>query len=229
MKRILFIYLLLLLTSLLNAQSATEKLTEVLFETTGGNIRIALYNDTPLHRDNILKLTREKYYDGLLFHRVIKDFMIQTGDPDSRKALPGEFLGKGGPGYTVPAEIRFPQHYHRKGVLAMARTADMINPQRNSSGSQFYIVIGKRYTKSELKEAQQRLDKQTGGKIKLTDEQKKEYRKKGGTPHLDGQYTIFGEVTEGMKTVMRIQNKEVDENDRPVNNVRIIKATIVGE
>ena len=118
--------------------------------TTAGDIKIRLYDDTPLHRDNFLKLAKEGYYDGVLFHRVINDFMVQTGDPDSKDASKGAMLGSGGPGYTVPAEIVYPKHYHKYGALAAARTGDEMNPERKSSGSQFYIVTGKAYTPQQL-------------------------------------------------------------------------------
>ena len=236
--------------------------------TTAGNIKIRLYDDTPLHRDNFLKLAEEGYYDGVLFHRVINDFMVQTGDPESKDAAPGAMLGSGGPGYTVPAEIVYPKHYHKYGALAAARTGDEMNPERKSSGSQFYIVTGKKYTPQQLSRMEemsvqkqlqsyfmelqrqnmdtirqlrlakdsvglenlrQELIKQTEANVKpvtMTEEQVSDYTTIGGTPHLDGQYTVFGEVLEGMDTVEKIQKAETDGRDRPVEDIRIISIKV---
>ncbi|MDE7351266.1 MAG: peptidylprolyl isomerase [Muribaculaceae bacterium] len=236
--------------------------------TTAGNIKIRLYDDTPLHRDNFLKLAEEGYYDGVLFHRVINDFMVQTGDPESKEAAPGAMLGSGGPGYTVPAEIVYPKHYHKYGALAAARTGDEMNPERKSSGSQFYIVTGKKYTPQQLSRMEemsvqkqlqsyfmelqrqnmdtirqlrlakdsvglenlrQELIKQTEANVKpvtMTEEQVSDYTTIGGTPHLDGQYTVFGEVLEGMDTVEKIQKAETDGRDRPVEDIRIISIKV---
>lgn len=236
--------------------------------TTAGDIKIRLYDDTPLHRDNFLKLAKEGYYDGVLFHRVIKDFMVQTGDPDSKEAPKGAMLGSGGPGYTVPAEIVYPKHYHKYGALAAARTGDDMNPERKSSGSQFYIVTGKTYTPQQLSRMEeasvqkqlqsyfmelqrqnmdtirqlrlakdsvglenlrQELIKQTEANVKpvmMTEEQVRDYSTIGGTPHLDGQYTVFGEVLEGMETVEKIQNAETDGRDRPAEDIRIISIKV---
>ena len=165
-----------------------KKETVVLMKTTMGNLKIKLYNETPLHRDNFIKLVNEKFYDGLLFHRVIKDFMIQGGDPDSKNAPAGKRLGMGGPGYTIPAEI-LPQLKHKKGSLAAARDN---NPERRSSGSQFYIV-----------------------------------HNNNGTPHLDGAYTVFGEVIEGMDVIDKIATVKTAPGDRPMEDVKIISASIV--
>ena len=205
------------------AQTST---TEVLFETTEGNIRIALYDETPLHRDNFLKLTRMHVYDSLLFHRVIKNFMIQSGDTNSKNAKPGQRLGTGDFDYTQEPEFRLPQIIHRRGCVAMAREPDVVNPEMRSSACQFYIVWGKRYSSAEIEKAQERLDTMTHGRVKLTPEMIKVYKSVGGTPHLDGQYTVFGEVTEGLDVVERIQKAETDEFDRPFEDIRILRATI---
>lgn len=205
------------------AQTST---TEVLFETTEGNIRIALYDETPLHRDNFLKLTRMHVYDSLLFHRVIKNFMIQSGDTNSKNAKPGQRLGTGDFDYTQEPEFRLPQIIHRRGCVAMAREPDAVNPEMRSSACQFYIVWGKRFSSTEIEKAQERLDTMTHGRVKLTQEMIKVYKSVGGTPHLDGQYTVFGEVTEGLDVVERIQKAETDEFDRPFEDIRILRATV---
>ena len=205
------------------AQTST---TEVLFETTEGNIHIALYDETPLHRDNFLKLTRMHVYDSLLFHRVIKNFMIQSGDTNSKNAKPGQRLGTGDFDYTLEPEFRLPQIIHRRGCVAMAREPDAVNPDMRSSACQFYIVWGKRFSSEEIEKAQERLDTMTHGRVKLTPEMIKVYKSVGGTPHLDGQYTVFGEVTEGLDVVERIQKAETDEFDRPFEDIRILRATV---
>lgn len=205
------------------AQTST---TEVLLETTEGNIRIALYDETPLHRDNFLKLTRMHVYDSLLFHRVIKNFMIQSGDTNSKNAKPGQRLGTGDFDYTQEPEFRLPQIIHRRGCVAMAREPDAVNPEMRSSACQFYIVWGKRFSSAEIEKAQERLDTMTHGRVKLTPEMIKVYKSVGGTPHLDGQYTVFGEVTEGLDVVERIQKAETDEFDRPFEDIRILRATV---
>lgn len=205
------------------AQTST---TEVLLETTEGNIRIALYDETPLHRDNFLKLTRMHVYDSLLFHRVIKNFMIQSGDTNSKNAKPGQRLGTGDFDYTQEPEFRLPQIIHRRGCVAMAREPDVVNPEMRSSACQFYIVWGKRFSSAEIEKAQERLDTMTHGRVKLTQEMIKVYKSVGGTPHLDGQYTVFGEVTEGLDVVERIQKAETDEFDRPFEDIRILRATV---
>ena len=205
------------------AQTST---TEVLLETTEGNIRIALYDETPLHRDNFLKLTRMHVYDSLLFHRVIKNFMIQSGDTNSKNAKPGQRLGTGDFDYTLEPEFRLPQIIHRRGCVAMAREPDAVNPEMRSSACQFYIVWGKRFSSEEIEKAQERLDTMTHGRVKLTQEMIKVYKSVGGTPHLDGQYTVFGEVTEGLDVVERIQKAETDEFDRPFEDIRILRATV---
>lgn len=205
-----------------------EERPEVLIETTMGNIRVALYNETPLHRDNFLKLIREyHYYDSLLFHRVIPDFMIQAGDPYSKNAPKGTVLGDHSLDYTIPAEIRLPQIYHKRGALAAAREPDMVNPKRESSSSQFYIVYGRKQDERGLQRGRDNLHQLFGDSIQMTDEMREVYTTVGGTPHLDGGYTVFGEVLEGMDVVDRIQRVERDANDRPLEDVRIVKATIL--
>lgn len=206
--------------------SAQTEQAEVTFTTTAGKIVVTLYNDTPKHRDNFLRLVEAKAYDGLLFHRVIQNFMIQSGDPNSFGALPGAHLGDGDAAEPIPAEITFPKHYHKRGSLAAARESDDVNPDRKSSGSQFYIVWGKSYDKYDIEAVQARLDSITGGKVKLTDKMKDYYSMFGGSPHLDGQYTIFGEVIKGLETVYKIQQVETDENDRPKYDVIIKRARV---
>lgn len=245
--------------------------TRVLLETSMGEIELALYNETPQHRDNFIKLVNEGTYDGVLFHRVINNFMIQTGDPDSKTATPDALLGSGGPGYDLPAEIVYPKLFHKRGAIAAAREGDETNPERKSSGSQFYIVTGRRYSEYQLNAMVERLADQakamkfqtmarermpeiqalkTQGDttalmtlqnelIKLTEDwyaknpvqftqqQIDAYSTIGGTPHLDGTYTVFGEVVKGMDVVDKIQNVTTGQNDRPVDDVRIIKARII--
>ncbi len=252
-------------------QTTNSKMTKVKLETTMGDIVVELYDETPQHRDNFVKLVQEGYYDGVLFHRVIKDFMIQTGDGNSKTAGPDATLGDGDPGYTIPAEFVYPKYFHKRGALAAARTGDQVNPERRSSGSQFYIVTGKIYSSDELKmmtqrlatvkkqdifrrlvnenhaqietlqrnqdneglnELQNRLIQQTEAEaaqspFSLTDEQIDAYTSVGGTPHLDGQYTVFGQVIEGMDVVDKIQNAQTGRMDRPVSDIKIVKATIL--
>ena len=198
----------------------------MLLETTAGNIRIALYDETPLTRDNFLKLTKLGVYDSLLFHRVIKDFMIQSGDTNSKHAKPGQLLGTGDFDYTTEAEFRLPQIFHRRGVVAMAREGDDVNPERRSSACQFYIVWGKILDDARISKVQERIDSATQGQVKLTPEMIEVYKTTGGTPHLDGQYTVFGEVVEGMDVVDQIQQAKTDKNDRPLEDIRILKATV---
>ena len=202
---------------------------EVEFQTTEGNIRIALFNETPQHRDNFMKLVRMEFYDSLLFHRVIKDFMIQGGDLHSKHAEPGKLLGEGELDYTIEPEFRLPQIYHRRGVIASARESDRVNPERRSGAAQFYIVWGKIYDDKRLAKVQERLDSATNGQVKLTPEMIETYKTVGGTPHLDGQYTVFGEVTQGLDIVERIMQAETDKNDRPLKDVRILKVKIISD
>lgn len=222
----LFTFLFLLLSLPSFSQDALPR-KQVILETDSGNIRIELYNETPLHRDNFLKNVREGIYNGVLFHRVITNFMIQTGDTVSRHAVPGQLLGESKEGEKIPAEICFPEIFHKRGSLAAAREGDEVNPERKSSQHQFYIVWGRRLSDMMLDQVQDRLDETTGGQIKLTPELREAYQRFGGTPHLDGQYTVFGQVVEGLDVVNRIQWTETDVNNRPLNDIRIIKAIIV--
>ena len=224
MRRFLFVLFTFHL-SLFTSWSQTKS-TEVLFETTAGNIRIALYDETPQTRDNFLKITKMGVYDSLLIHRVIKDFMIQSGDTNSKHAKPGQLLGTGDFDYTTEAEFRLPQIFHRRGVVAMARESDKVNPERRSSACQFYIVWGKILKDQQLAKIQEKLDSATQGSVKLTPEMIEVYKNIGGTPHLDGQYTVFGEVVEGMDVVDKIQQVQTDKNDRPLEDIRILKATV---
>ncbi len=177
-----------------------------------GVIVLKLYNETPLHRDNFIELARQGYYDGTLFHRVIRQFMIQGGDPNSKNAPAGQPLGGGGPGYTIEAEIA-PSLFHKRGALAAARMGDQVNPERRSSGSQFYIVQGKVFTPQEL----EMMEKQT--RRAFTPEQKIAYTTIGGTPHLDSAYTVFGEVIEGLDVVEKISLMATAPGDRPTEDV----------
>ena len=209
-----------------NAQSSTDTLRhEVLLNTTVGDIRIALYNETPKHRDNFLKMVKKRLYDGVLFHRVIKDFMIQTGDLATRK--PVKKLIPAPPKTQIPAEIKFPQYFHKRGAVAAAREDDNVNPKKASSSTDFYIVWGRQLHESQIDYFQHRLDTITGGKVQLTPEIRETYNKLGGTPFLDGRYTVFGEVVEGMDVVEKIQLAETDAADKPKQEIRVIKATVV--
>lgn len=241
----------------------------VLIKTTEGDIKVKLFDDTPLHRDNFLKLASQNFYDSVLFHRVIKNFMVQTGDPKSKGAAAGQMLGSGDPGYTIPAEIKYPVHYHKYGALAAARTADQVNPERRSSGSQFYIVTGNKMSPAQIQQIENgmmmnqmrehfnklvmqhrdtiaalQLAKDTAGMMALQkmlveqterevkpmpmpEQLKQDYTTVGGTPHLDGQYTVFGQVIEGMDVVEKIQQAETDGNDRPKQDIRVISTTIL--
>ena len=193
-------------------------------ETTMGTIELKLYDETPLHRDNFIQLVKENAFDSLLFHRVIQDFMIQGGDPDSKHAAPGVLLGEGDRPYTLPAEFRLEQGiYHRRGVIASAREGDDVNPERRSSAMQFYIVWGKVFDDEGLDKVQERLDQRTGGSVRLTPEMREVYKTVGGTPHLDGQYTVWGEVVDGLDVVDAIQRVPTDANDRPLEDVRILR------
>ena len=202
------------------ADMPQEKRQKVLIKTTLGDITIELYNETPLHRDNFIKLTNEKFYDDLLFHRIIQNFMIQTGDPDSKNAKPGQMLGNGGPGYTIPAEFN-PNIYHKRGAVAAARTADQINPEKRSSGSQFYIVDGQQFTMDQLNSMT------TLGGAKLSPAQLKLYSTGRGAPFLDGAYTVFGEVVKGMDVVDKIAAQAKNKNDRPDEDIKIISASVI--
>ena len=245
-----------------NEMSSTTPLVRI--STNYGDIVVRLYDETPQHRDNFLKLAREGYYDNTLFHRVIKDFMIQGGDPDSKGAPAGKRLGTGGPEYTIPAEFVYPQYYQKRGALSAARQADQVNPERRSSGSQFYVVWGKTYSEKELTQLASQLDGQRGQQIfnglaaqhrdsiqamykagdqkglmalqqrlaaetdkllketpgfTFTPEQMRDYTTLGGTPFLDNQYTVFGEVVEGLDVVEEIQSVATGSADRPKEDV----------
>jgi len=249
-----------------------ENDTIVRFETNQGNILVRLYPQTVKHRTNFLKLVNVGFYSGVLFHRVINGFMIQGGDPDSKTAKPNALLGSGDVGYTIPAEFVYPQYYHKRGVLAAAREGDQLNPTKASSGCQFYIVVGKKFTDSQLDSIEQVREKRFEVKLfqeianskqneiqkiqleqnqsklntlrdsilnevhkrmkahpsyKLTPQQRKDYKTTGGTPHLDGEYTVFGQVIEGMEVVDLISTVKTGTNNRPLKDVRIIKAEVV--
>ena len=195
--------------------------TQVRMKTSLGEITLLLYDDTPMHRDNFIELINKKFYDGILFHRVIPGFMIQAGDPNSKNAKSGDRLGSGNPGYTVPAEFR-PQLYHKKGALAAARLGDQANPKKESSGSQFYIVTGKVWTNNELNQMES-----TNTHPKFTDEQRQIYTTIGGYPPLDYNYTVFGEVTEGVEIAEKIGLVKRDRSDRPLDDVKILSITIL--
>ena len=253
-----------------NHHMENEKRTLVKLETTMGNITVALYNETPKHRDNFIKLVKEGVYDSTLFHRVIKQFMIQAGDPDSKNASDTAMLGSGDVGYTIPAEFN-PKFFHKKGVLAAARQGDDVNPEKASSGCQFYIVTGRKFTEPQLLGMENKINEQreealfdslarqhmkeiykmrkagdNAGllelqdtleaqareladkeeKFRFTPEQIKAYSTIGGAPHLDGSYTVFGEVTEGVEVVDNIEIAKTNRADRPIENIRILKASI---
>ncbi len=198
----------------LSAQNIENKdLTRIIIQTNYGSMTLVLYDDAPLHKANFLKLSREGFYDGQIFHRLIKDFMIQGGDPNSRNASRGELLGQGGPGYTIPAEINS-KYYHKKGALAAARKGDNVNPAKESSGSQFYIIQGSVFTK-------QQLDMMVERNIhkRFTTEEIKAYTTMGGSPHLDGGYTVFGEIIEGFDVLEKLMDVPVDSYDRPLSDL----------
>ena len=213
----------------LMSKSTKQKATLVKIYTTEGNITVRLYDDTPLHKANFLRLVEQKTYEGLLFHRVIKEFMIQGGDPQSRGADSLQMLGNGSLGYTLKAEILFPKYYHKRGALAAARTGDAVNPQRESSASQFYIVTGKSFSDADLDMFEKRLSKVAGtkGDFKYSDEQRKIYKTFGGAPHLDGSYTVFGEVVDGFDVVDKIENVPTRRGDRPRKDVVITRMKVV--
>lgn len=200
--------------------SVGEQSTRVEMTTNYGKVVLLLYNDTPLHRDNFIKLVTSGTFDGLLFHRVINEFMIQGGDPTSKGAKPGRMLGDGTLGYNIPAEFR-PNLFHKRGALCAAREGDMVNPRKESSASQFYIVQGRVWSEDELGMMEMRLNK------KFSDVQRKVYTTVGGTPYLDGDYTVFGEVLEGMEVVDKIASVARDRNDRPLEDVVIEKMRVI--
>ncbi|MGN0224744.1 MAG: peptidylprolyl isomerase [Prevotella sp.] len=225
MKRIITT-LLFTIFILANTHSQQNERCEVMFETNYGNILFQLYDETPLHRDNFIKLVGSHYYDKMLFHRVIKDFMIQCGDPDSKSAKPGEQLGEKDCGYTIKPEFRIPLLFHKRGALAAAREPDYANPDRESSGSHFYVVWGRVFDDAQLRKMQARLDTIYGDTVKITPEMADTYKTIGGTPHLDGGYTVFGEVKEGLDVIDKIQSEATDKNNRPLSDIRITKAYI---
>ena len=249
-----------------------EKETVLKIETSMGDIKVKLYNETPKHRDNFIKLAKDGTYNGTLFHRVIKDFMVQAGDPESKNAPKGKMLGSGDVGYTVPAEFVYPKYFHKKGALSAARQGDEVNPKKESSGCQFYIVTGKVFNDSTLlnMEQQKNQNKVTEAfnalaqkhmkeiykmrkandqdglyalqdtlfiqaeaeaakqpDFHFTPEQIKAYTTVGGTPHLDGEYTVLGEVVEGMDIVDKIQQVKTDRSDRPEEDVKIINVSVI--
>lgn len=255
----------------MSEQSNAGADVKVLLNTSVGDITILLYGDTPRHRDNFIARVKAGDYDGVLFHRVIDDFMVQTGDPTSKNAPKGKMLGGGDSGTPIDAEILYPEHYHHRGALAAARLGDNVNPERRSSGSQFYIVTGKKYTPAQLDQMEQQAlmrhkqdvfnqlcvehhdsimalrrnrdqvglqalqeqlvketEAKTAGDTSLyTPEMREAYMRVGGTPHLDGTYTVFGKVLEGMDVVEKIEASETDAHDRPLEDIKIISAKVI--
>lgn len=230
MRKIVVLLLGVLLAQLSLAQKEVvvkkkDRKKDVLLQTSMGEMLIRLSDSTPLHRDNFLKLVKQGFYDSVLFHRVINNFMIQAGDPESKNAPAGRPLGEGGPGYTVPAEFSSTL-FHKKGVIAAARNGDNVNPSKASSGSQFYITQGKKFTDGGLDTLETyRLN---GRKIPL--DQREVYKTIGGTPHLDKGYTVFGEVIKGLDVLDKIAavpTSKAADRDRPLENVVIVKAKLV--
>ena len=219
-KKFSFSVVFILLLSVFVTAQKPQKNSLVLISTIYGDIKISLYNETPKHRDNFLKLVKSGMYDSTIFHRIIKDFMIQGGDPDSKNAAPGVALGEGGLGYTIPAEF-IPSLIHKKGVLAAAREGDAVNPNKASSSCQFYIVQGRKFTRAEIDKMLKAKNARRDTKIEYTDEQYKIYETIGGTPHLDMDYTIFGEVIEGLDVVDKIAAVEKDKRDRPKEDIKM--------
>ena len=221
MNKIIGILLLLFVAA--SCKEEAEPIVKI--STNYGDMRIRLYEGTPKHRDNFMKLVKENFYDSLLFHRVIDHFMIQGGDPTSKNAAPDVMLGEGDVGYRVDAEFQLPKYFHKKGALAAAREGDQVNPERASSGAQFYIVQGRVYEPEELatvEKVTQACDSLfVNEELVLTEEQKKAYTTVGGTPHLDGQYTVFGEVIEGLDVLDKIAAVNTGRADRPVKDVVI--------
>ena len=277
MKRYFIIVLTILACGLIackpgkKTEGTMNQETKLKIETSAGDIVVKLYNETPQHRDNFIKLAENGTYEGTLFHRVIKDFMIQAGDPESKNAPKGKMLGAGDVGYTIPAEFVYPKYFHKKGALSAARQGDNVNPKKASSGCQFYIVTGKVYSDSTLLSMEQQMGQMRLNNVfnalaqqhmkeiyklrkagdqeglmdlqdkliaqaeaevakmpefRFTPEQVKAYTTVGGTPHLDGEYTVFGEVLEGLDIVDQIQQVKTDRSDRPEQDV-VIKKVIV--
>ena len=261
-------------TNMTNQTSAPaagpDRLVEI--ETTEGKIVVKLFGDTPKHQANFIKLVNEGMYNGTLFHRVIDNFMVQAGDPDSKNAPAGKMLGAGDVGYRIDAEILYPRHYHHRGALAAARQGDQVNPERKSSGCQFYIVTGSPVSDAMLQQMEEsqldgqkqaefmRLAEENRDKIQsmqqsgdreglmqlqneliqktedkfkdvkvpeLPAEMKAKYKEVGGAPHLDNQYTVFGEVVEGMDVVDKIEKAQTDAHDRPVSDIRIVSMKVL--
>ena len=265
MRKKLILFIAMFMASIMGME-AKEKENLVKIECEYGTMIVRLYDDTPQHRDNFLKLVKEGFYNDLLFHRVIKDFMVQGGDPDSKGAPAGKQLGAGDVGYTVPAEFVYPTHYHKKGALAAARQGDQVNPEKRSSGCQFYIVQVKKYNENELNQMERALgqkamqarfdqlvqenkdsikamrinrdqaglqalqdklvktvetefkDKQS---VKMPEQMRKDYMEIGGTPFLDNEYTVFGEVVEGLDVIDKIAAVETNPGDRPKTDIKM--------
>ena len=263
MRKKLILFIAMFMASIMGME-AKENLVKI--ECEYGTMIVRLYDDTPQHRDNFLKLVKEGFYNDLLFHRVIKHFMVQGGDPDSKGAPAGKQLGAGDVGYTVPAEFVYPTHYHKKGALAAARQGDQVNPEKRSSGCQFYIVQGKKYNENELNQMERALgqkamqarfdqlvqenkdsikamrinrdqaglqalqdklvktvetefkDKQS---VKMPEQMRKDYMEIGGTPFLDNEYTVFGEVVEGLDVIDKIAAVETNPGDRPKTDIKM--------
>lgn len=225
MKKIFLLSVILLLPfCIISAKSEKNYVVNIM--TNKGEITLVLYNQTPIHSDNFVKLCKDGIYNNVLFHRVIKEFMIQAGDPESKMHEPGKLYGEGDLGYSIPAEIK-PGIFHKRGVLAAAREGDDVNPERKSSACQFYIVVGKRFTDQELDNMEERVARATGvADYKISPEKREIYRTLGGTPHLDMQYTVFGEVLKGMDIVEGISITETDQNDRPLKDIIIISTKV---
>ncbi|MFZ4724008.1 MAG: peptidylprolyl isomerase [Paludibacter sp.] len=267
--------ILILITIIIMSESCAkskDNSTIVSIETSYGTIKVKLYPETTKHRDNFLKLVNEGFYNGVLFHRVITDFMIQTGDPNSKNANANTSLGSGDLGYTIPAEFIYPQYYHKRGALSAARQGDQTNPLKASSGCQFYIVQGRTFSDAELNNMEKSNEQKLEGKLfqeivntkqeeikkyrleksqpkldalrdailvdvhkqiqnnptyKFTEKQRVDYKTLGGTPHLDGDYTVFGEVIEGLEIVERISKTKTGRSDRPVEDIKVLKAEVV--
>lgn len=207
------------LGGLLAQEVSSARRQHVEIRTELGVVVVALYNETPLHRDNFIKLVKAGNYDSLLFHRVIPGFMVQGGDPLSKRASAGAMLGNGGLDYTVPAEI-ITGLIHKKGALAAARQGDEENPQRRSNASQFYVVQGETFSSEDLDHVQQR-SAHYGVPVTYTEVERRLYTTTGGAPHLDGSYTVFGEVVEGIEVIDAIAAQPCDGMDRPLKDIRM--------